>query len=712
MDAPQTDAPAWDVDAFILFNEKEESVEKIVGELMSFGTSTYFWRRDMDYGERWEEIESDRLILARIVVLFLGPRGWGPNHLKLAEQGRTLRKAIFTVVIDEPPKEALDQAQGLFRRYRYFDLRRQSVQALAEEIRKRVAAVPSSATLHAFIGALLERYGIKDATPLTHDLLAQAARINLTGRGSAEISTTRLLIAMFEIGVMALDTDDHFGVVALSRVLGSDERFAGFMEIRSSYLAEVKLDVEIRDVTPTENIIRIRTAASPTMAAVFESEGSLRADHLVAAFLSQAGTEAAGRLQSKGIPLADLRSALFAEVARLDPPRAGRWRAALAIPASVDQPTPPKPPATGTDTPDSPASPESTPITYAWMGNDNPDREKLDDKLGVNDEAKAFARVAAARQVAPPLAFGIFGDWGSGKSFFMRLMQEHVDKLADGKTEEAKGGLFHSNIVQIRFNAWHYAETNLWASLVDHIFSELDRWVLQRAQPSQANKLFDNLATARELTLEPAEQLVRRRKEQKAAAERLAGAEGDLAAAREKVGATPRLFWDVVLTNFKAAVGSKQIEDVGKTLGLDRLAHDAESLKQALDSLQVEGERTKAVANGVRHRLLAAPSLVFILMGVVLVPPGLILLRDSILGWPRLGPFVAKINESVLGIAGVLASVAGLVGTIAGKVRRAVAKLEGYRDELNKIIERQVEQPDKKVKEAQDNLATLTAAVP
>ena len=34
---------------------------------------------------------------------------------------------------------------------------------------------------------------------------------------------------------------------------------------------------------------------------------------------------------------------------------------------------------------------------------------------------------------------------------------------------------YHSDIVQIGFNAWHYADSNLWASLGDEIFGELAR---------------------------------------------------------------------------------------------------------------------------------------------------------------------------------------------------------------------------------------------
>ena len=38
------------IDAFILFNEREDVVESIVQELDSNGVSTYFWRRDVPFG--------------------------------------------------------------------------------------------------------------------------------------------------------------------------------------------------------------------------------------------------------------------------------------------------------------------------------------------------------------------------------------------------------------------------------------------------------------------------------------------------------------------------------------------------------------------------------------------------------------------------------------------------------------------------------------
>ncbi|WP_409181604.1 P-loop NTPase fold protein [Amycolatopsis sp. VS8301801F10] len=90
------------------------------------------------------------------------------------------------------------------------------------------------------------------------------------------------------------------------------------------------------------------------------------------------------------------------------------------------------------------------------------------DRLGVAPYVSMLATVIADRSTLPPLSVGVFGEWGSGKSYFMGLMRDEVDRLA-GSGNPAYCG----EIVQIGFNAWHYADRNLWASLGDEIFRQL-----------------------------------------------------------------------------------------------------------------------------------------------------------------------------------------------------------------------------------------------
>lgn len=99
-----------------------------------------------------------------------------------------------------------------------------------------------------------------------------------------------------------------------------------------------------------------------------------------------------------------------------------------------------------------------------------------DDLLGIHAEVDAFAYLLASRGLSPPLAVGLFGDWGSGKSFYMRSMRRRIEQLT-GREEARRSPQvelpFWKHIVQIDFNAWHYVEGSLWASLVDHIFTHL-----------------------------------------------------------------------------------------------------------------------------------------------------------------------------------------------------------------------------------------------
>ena len=58
------------VDAFILFNEQESKVQRIVEMLEERRVSTYFWRRDIGIGQPWTTIEQRQLAEAKTVVIF------------------------------------------------------------------------------------------------------------------------------------------------------------------------------------------------------------------------------------------------------------------------------------------------------------------------------------------------------------------------------------------------------------------------------------------------------------------------------------------------------------------------------------------------------------------------------------------------------------------------------------------------------------------
>ncbi|MFG1626204.1 P-loop NTPase fold protein [Kribbella sp. NPDC049227] len=103
-------------------------------------------------------------------------------------------------------------------------------------------------------------------------------------------------------------------------------------------------------------------------------------------------------------------------------------------------------------------------------------RVKSADKLDVAVDVEMLVSVLLARDTPLPLAVGLFGDWGSGKSFFMALMQERIDELAKlAKDRQPQAWPYCQEIRQVRFNAWHYVDTDLWASLAATLFDELAR---------------------------------------------------------------------------------------------------------------------------------------------------------------------------------------------------------------------------------------------
>ncbi len=100
------------------------------------------------------------------------------------------------------------------------------------------------------------------------------------------------------------------------------------------------------------------------------------------------------------------------------------------------------------------------------------------DKLNIMPDVRAFARLMASKDLRPPLSIGVFGNWGSGKSFFMEKMEEVVKRLTDSAKVGVEGtNHYVKDIVQIKFNAWYYIDANLWASLVTHIFEQLSKAV-------------------------------------------------------------------------------------------------------------------------------------------------------------------------------------------------------------------------------------------
>lgn len=168
------------------------------------------------------------------------------------------------------------------------------------------------------------------------------------------------------------------------------------------------------------------------------------------------------------------------------------------------------------------------------------------DRLGFTADVDVLCDMIMAEEIKPPLSIGLFGDWGTGKSFFMRKMQARIAQLADLSTRarvEGQGSAYCASVCQVEFNAWHYVDANLWASLTGTILNRLAD-DLDTAAIGHALRDLPSIRNRRdELRIERDE--VRHRLDE---------ATQDLATA-EPIGLREALTVDVVTERAKAEVG-------------------------------------------------------------------------------------------------------------------------------------------------------------
>jgi KAP family P-loop domain len=213
------------------------------------------------------------------------------------------------------------------------------------------------------------------------------------------------------------------------------------------------------------------------------------------------------------------------------------------------------------------------------------------DPLGISPDVRAFARLICLEQAKPPLSVCLFGEWGSGKSTFMERLQFEIAELVKSEKQRSqdnasrRNGSLHfvENIVQIRFNAWHYADANLWASLTAVFFDQLRWGGAVGAQRADYQKLIGKVAQrvrSLEAGADHAERSVAAAKRRLEAADlALDRARKDSAAGNFVVasGALAKRFEELQ----KDGGRKKQLEEVGKLLNYENMVSDVNTFVHA-----------------------------------------------------------------------------------------------------------------------------------
>jgi hypothetical protein len=118
----------------------------------------------------------------------------------------------------------------------------------------------------------------------------------------------------------------------------------------------------------------------------------------------------------------------------------------------------------------------------AWLGI-VPETTSGEDLLDFRAEARSIATLLLEPRRASPLTLAIFGDWGSGKTFFMGLLREELEACAAGPEAACR-------VVQVDFNAWRYAQANVWSAL----FHEVTRALAEALSDGVAEQGWTRLA--------------------------------------------------------------------------------------------------------------------------------------------------------------------------------------------------------------------------
>ena len=223
---------------------------------------------------------------------------------------------------------------------------------------------------------------------------------------------------------------------------------------------------------------------------------------------------------------------------------------------------------------------EANPVPSLGFNTDAPEGRDL---LNIDREVEAFARLIASRNTATPLSVGVFGAWGSGKSFFMHRLRRRVANFAKLGRDEGAQSKFHGWIAQIDFNAWHYSEGNLAASFVDHIFRNL------RVAPDETAETLKRRSEAIIKQLDVAKQELAVRQSA------LAEAEAQMAQARQAVAELDgRIAGEIEAKQAEVATARADLQEAQ-----DKLAKELSDLQT-----EIEAEVRKVPAAAVASLLL------------------------------------------------------------------------------------------------------------
>jgi hypothetical protein len=350
------------------------------------------------------------------------------------------------------------------------------------------------------------------------------------------------------------------------------------------------------------------------------------------------------------------------------------------------------------------------PLASFWTDNPNASAE---DYLDIGKEVKAFAYLAAGKTIDPPLSIGIFGEWGSGKTFFMERMYECVEKITEKDSAYQKTGKFHAGVVQIRFNAWHYIESNLWASLVEFIFQELDRWLSEhQVERGKIDRLFDQLTTSKQLRLDAVRDLLTSRGNLKEAKAKLGKARDEYEEAlKTRAKLTPSdlraAAWEIVVGE---AQNNPEIKSAAVALGLPHLRESEAGLRQLVDDSRTQVARASLLGQALFAQI-GTPQVAVVaiaaIVGAPLVIEGLRQTLGQLPGWA----WIKEFNAGVFAVTSFIGVLLATGRVLLDRGIKALNVLDTFRAKLDRKVAERTETERQAVLKAEKDVSDKQQAV-
>jgi len=513
-------------------------------------------------------------------------------------------------------------------------------------------------------------------SPTIADILRRAEHIASDDRGQGLIDSSHLLFAMLRCGQEYQNRGIENATAFLFDLLARPD-WARYTECVGNYLSSPKAGRPKRKAMPAPMV-------TATVKSLFDHardiarrtgrSGHIRGRHLAAALLTYPADRtrpgALDRLDELRVNVDALRQE-FREVL-LRGSRAHEryaWRNVLGGPR---------------------------PDKISRFNADRPDGE---DCLGVMRDVHAMAALMSAKSLQPPLSIGLFGSWGSGKSFFMDKLDGAVNDKCEDRSYRDK---CWSNVVQIKFNAWHYVDANLWASLVCHIFEELDQWGKDRPSPAEQARqaAMKDLRVATEARAAAESEACRAVRTWEEARElydrRLADYEKDQG---ELARAVAMDVWDRV----KDELGAESEEYKGD---LEKIGLHVEEVKASVE--QVHTTLTELDTLGGWARSVGASMLKWRGAWLALTVFGVVVVGGLAAAyfWESMRPLLGVIGQ----VTGVIAGAATWVATNATKVSKALKPLGELRTRVDASLKKSQQEKAGKIAALEKQLDHLEAA--